>query len=735
MKQKRTLFETTFRGTVGLAALSLGLAGASQAAPNAGAAPATTSRAAWGSRSVIFKSVILKIDGALTPAREAQLRSLGADVTRHLGFIGSVTATVSTRSLAKIAALPFVTHISDDSLVKKCDEFTDGSSGAAAAYQQYNLTGLGVTVAVLDTGIQCGHWDLLDANNNSRVTTGKDFSGSTAASTYSDYCGHGSHVAGIIAGNGAASTGSQCTHTYYGVARQANLINVRVLDQNGQGSVGSVLAGLQWVVQNKSAYNIRVINLSLGHPVGESYTTDPLCQAVEAAWKAGIVVVCAAGNSGRANTTQAAGGANEGWGTAYGTINSPGNDPYVITVGATKSMDGNRWHDRIATYSGRGPSRLDLVLKPDIIAPGNKVISLDVDYATLNAAYGGTNMLPYNAYTTATASGSTGTLGAANRAGAGMSNAYFVLSGTSMATPVVAGTAALMLQANPSLTPDTIKARLMISADKWTDGRGANQHWIFQDISGASGTTLISGHTYRLVNVNSGMALDNTNWSTANGNRMQQWDNVGGASQQWTLTNLGGGYWKLINAFSGKVLDVGGSSTSAGGAIQQWGWAGNSSQQWGLVPVGDGSYKMVNRNSGFVADVYNNSLTHGTFVQQWYDNQTPSDPCTYGAGYLNIPAALQNTVVATQPARSPSLTQDASGNVYLNASGIMSATHIIWGTSVNDLHIIWGTNAISGSSALTASHIIWGTSVFSDHIIWGTSASAVDLTSTAIYGE
>jgi serine protease AprX len=574
--KKRTFCETTFRGATALAALSLGLAGASQAAPNTQITPPTTSRTAWGSRSVIFKSVILKIDGALTPAREARLRSFGADVTRHLSFIGSVAATVPTRTLAQIATLPFVTHVSSDGSVKKCDEFTCASSGADRAYQQYGLTGQGVTVAVLDSGIR--------SNADIRVpTTGKaqligSFSFIPNDTNTDDLCGHGTHVAGIIAGNGAASTGSQYTHTFYGIARNANLVSVRVLDANGQGSVGTVLEGLQWVVKNKSAYNIRVLNLSLGHPVGESYLTDPLCQGVEAAWKAGIVVVCAAGNSGRASATQKAGAANEGWGTAYGSIQSPGNDPYVITVGATKSVDGNHAHDRIATYSSRGPSRLDLVLKPDIIAPGNKVISTYSYNSNLfqyNSA--NNNGLPAQYYTKTTWTG--------------FSTDYFRLSGTSMAAPVVAGAAALLLQATPNLSPDTIKARLMIAADKWA------------------------------------------------------------------------------------------------------------------APA-----------------------SNGTATGQ-------ADPCTYGAGYLDIPAALQSTVVATKSALSPTLMQDASGNVYLNTSWIMSASHIIWGTSVNDLHIIWGTNAISGSTALTASHIIWGTSVFSDHIIWGTSTSAVDLTSVAIYGE
>ncbi len=402
-------------------------------------------------------AVIAKIDGDLTPARQARLAALGADVTRHLGFIHSVALSLPERSLVKLAALPFVTHLSYDGKVKKCDEFTVASSGAGAAYQQYNLTGAGVGVAVLDSGIQYAN-DLVDTTTSVwRVPAQQSF----VPGNYSpvDLCGHGTHVAGIIAGSGQGSTGSQYTHTFYGIARRANLINARVLDQNGAGTVSSVLAGIQWIIDNKNTYNIRVANLSLGHPVGESYKTDPLCQAVEAAWKAGIVVVCAAGNNGRASLVSTAGAANEGWGTSYGSIQSPGNDPYVITVGATKSMDGVRGDDRIATYSSRGPSAIDFVMKPDIIAPGNRVISLYAQDCSLyywNTSTG--NGLPMNSYENVDLSMA--------------SNTYFVLSGTSMAAPVVAGAAALMLQAQPKLTPDTIKARLMVSADKWLDPNG-----------------------------------------------------------------------------------------------------------------------------------------------------------------------------------------------------------------------------------------------------------------------
>ena len=500
------------------------LTGAAQAAPTVNA-PASAKADLFVARTLAAKpasgwsSVILKTAGTLTPAQETSLRALGVDITRRLPIIQSVAVRVPARSLGRVAALPFVTHLSLDGMVQKSDEFTVGSSeaglamGAGKKNKPYLLTGQGVTVAVVDSGVtpvadlssQSG-----DLSNKaaSRVLASVNFAnalsggatpgsskgknkggddaegdtdinllaGSAPSSNSYDPCGHGTHVAGIIAGNGSRSPAPYCFHTFSGIAPQANLVNVRVLDQTGQADVSTVIAGLQWVVghqyDNKKA-PIRVVNLSLGHPVIESYTTDPLCQAVEAVYRAGIVVVCAAGNQGRFGAMNVSGASNEGWGTDYGSIQSPGNDPYVITVGAAKrvfnpdgSVDVNRTDDKIATYSSRGPSRVDLILKPDIIAPGNKIISLDAQGSALDAYNNGSNQIPYASYVGSQALTSLGIMGS--------SGDYFQLSGTSMASPVVAGAAALMLQASPSLTPDAVKARLMVSADKWAapDGTG-----------------------------------------------------------------------------------------------------------------------------------------------------------------------------------------------------------------------------------------------------------------------
>src|SRR5262249_39413223 len=155
-----------------------------------------------------------------------------------------------------------------------------------------------------------------------------------------------------------------------GVAPAAKLVSVRVLDGLGQGSTSAMLAGLDWVLQHKSQYGIRVVNLSLGHPVYEAPETDPLVQAVEGLWDAGIVVVCSAGNSGR---------------DGHGTISSPCNSRKVITVGALNDRKtALTLDDTVATYSSQGPTRFNLVAKPDLVAPGNKIWSTRSTGSTLD---------------------------------------------------------------------------------------------------------------------------------------------------------------------------------------------------------------------------------------------------------------------------------------------------------------------------------------------------------------
>jgi serine protease AprX len=401
--------------------------------------------------------LILRTKSPVTPKEQARLAKIGGYVYKNLSFIQSVAVRVPQRKLATLLGYEFVRHVSSDVTVRKTDAFTVSSSGANVAWSQYGATGKGIGVAVVDSGVRSSSDFSGGGLFGTRVVSNMNFASDSLLSA-DDKCGHGTHVAGIIAGNGKLSSGWNCYQTYYGVAPQAHVINVRVLDANGGGKVSQVLAGMSWVVANKVLHNIRVMNLSVGHEVGESYLTDPLCLAAEVAWKAGIVVVAAAGNDGRENATETEGADNEGFGTNYGSITSPGNSPYVITVGAMKSVDGTRENDTIATYSSRGPTRLDFVVKPDIIAAGNRVVSSLSTGSLLDTIYRNVHGVPWKAYM--------------NTTKLGMSSDYFTMSGTSMAAPVVAGAAALMLQLEPRLTPDTIKARLMLTADKWTNPNG-----------------------------------------------------------------------------------------------------------------------------------------------------------------------------------------------------------------------------------------------------------------------
>src|ERR1019366_6541472 len=225
------------------------------------------------------------------------------------------------------------------------------------------------------------------------------------------------------------------TRWFEGVAQDASLIKLKVLDSQGNGQDSNVIAAIDAAISLKSKYNIRVINLSLGRPVTTSYKTDPLCQAVEAAWKAGIVVVVAAGNDGRDNSFNTNG---------YGTITAPGNDPYVITVGAMKPEGtATRADDLIASYSSKGPTLIDHITKPDLVAPGNLIVSTLASTSAAIYSMFPQDRVPMKYYTT--------------NGGNTPSSTYFILSGTSMATPVVSGAAALLLQQNSSMTPDQVK--------------------------------------------------------------------------------------------------------------------------------------------------------------------------------------------------------------------------------------------------------------------------------------
>jgi serine protease AprX len=223
---------------------------------------------------------------------------------------------------------------------------------------EVGFTGRGITVAVIDSGVT-RNGDLTSSVIQGQVSFGPK--------TTVDEYGHGTHVAGIITADGLLSSVNRgYGSTYRGVAPEASVINLRVLDANGAGRTSNVMTALDWCLKNKDLYNIRVINLSLGHPIYESYKTDPLCQMVERCVAAGIVVVTAAGNYGK----------DDNGNPVYGGITSPGNDPAAITVGAINTHNTPmRSDDTLASYSSRGPTAIDGLIKPDLVAPGNKIVS------------------------------------------------------------------------------------------------------------------------------------------------------------------------------------------------------------------------------------------------------------------------------------------------------------------------------------------------------------------------
>jgi serine protease AprX len=268
------------------------------------------------------------------------------------------------------------------------------------------FTGSGVKIAVLDTGIDAAHGDF-----EGRIVAYKDFVNPNAdgEDTPQDPNGHGTHVAGIAAGSGVVGEGR-----WRGVAPDAELVIGRVLDAAGNGRTSQVMAGIEWAVEQGA----QVINVSLGGPPTPADGTDALSVLCDAAVDRGVVICAAAGNLG----------------PAHSTVGAPGASARVITIGAAET-DPARQDAVVASFSSRGPTG-DGRVKPDLVFPGVSLVAPRAAGTSLGR--------PVNEH-------------------------YTSVSGTSQATPMATGTAALLLQANPRLTPEEIKSRMVRGAHRLPD--------------------------------------------------------------------------------------------------------------------------------------------------------------------------------------------------------------------------------------------------------------------------
>jgi len=347
---------------------------------------------------------------------EEILASIGT-IKYRLPIIGACVLEISPDAAQSLAGLKCIKGVYETSNIT-----------AQQINHRKTLSGEGINIAILDTGL-CPAADFTKPTN--RLVAFKDFV--NGREDYYDDNGHGTHVAGIACGNGYYSNG-----LHRGVAPKTGIIAVKILDAEGKGSSADVLAGLQWVVDNRDKYNIRLVNLSVGTPDINKF--DPLLAAVEYLWDTGVIVTVAAGNNGPDDSS----------------VTSPGSSKKVITVGASDDdracMDA--FGEHIKDFSGRGPTK-NCIIKPDILAPGAEIISVRSKGMTIKAQEAFEERF--------------------------VDDNYLKMSGTSMATPKVCGAIALLLEKNPVLSPDDVKYALKRTAVDIN--KGANeQGWGRLDI-------------------------------------------------------------------------------------------------------------------------------------------------------------------------------------------------------------------------------------------------------------
>lgn len=386
-----------------------------------------------------FVKIIIQKWSATDPTAEQRIEELGGKVTLQLPIVDGFSAEIPADRVADLEGLEGARSITLDRRVQVQGSSTDSSNLKSVypkAVRATNMwkkghTGEGVTVALIDTGIT----EVTDISGRV-LPVYDDLTGEwspclnlTAEDHCNDSYGHGTFMAGIIAGDGAASNG-----TYEGTAPDANLVSIKIAGYDGSADVSRVLAAIQWTVTFRERYGIKVLNLSLGTNGTGSYETDPLNYAVQRAWNSGIVVVVSASNLGPDPQT----------------ISKPADDPWVITVGAIDDVGTVGYgDDTIPNFSARGPTAADGLAKPDLVAPGGHIVSLRAPGSAIDTEF--PNYIDDH---------------------------YRRGSGTSMSAAVVSGSVATMLEADPTMSPNRVKYALMSTAknvasdDEMTVGKG-----------------------------------------------------------------------------------------------------------------------------------------------------------------------------------------------------------------------------------------------------------------------
>jgi serine protease AprX len=521
-----------------------------------------------------------------------------------------------------------------------------------------SVDGEGVVVALIDSGLSpnpdlplsriAGFYDFTKLSNGQP----------TQPAPYDEF-GHGTHVAGLIGSGGVLSN-----YEHQGVAPGVRFVALKVLDGQGVGTTSLVIKAIEYVIANNRTLHVKVINLSLGHPIYAPAKYDPLVQAVERAVKAGIVVVVAAGNNGLDQNGDGESG--------YAGINSPANAPSCIAVGAvdtknTIARDG----DAVAAFSSRGPTWFDALAKPDLVAPGVHLVS-DTD----PSSYLYTN-LPNNRQTV-------------------NGHPMLDLSGTSMSAPIAAGAAALVLDANAGLTPNTVKGILeytairLAGADYLTQGAG--------ELNAGGAVTLAKS-----IDTDARM----NSWWLQTG--VPGYTVIGGTSNPWSESII----------WNNAVL---------GGQILYY-----NNIIWGTNIVWGTHAKIRSRNI-----IWGSNGIWGAHVTVKVRNivwGTSDDDNIIWGTHL-----VWNTRVIGQRTSGKSIiwgTSDDDNIIW----GTMDEDNIVWGTYDDADNIIWGTwdsddNIIWGTSD-SDDNIVWGTESDLDNIVWGTESDLDNIvwgTSTVLLG-